>query len=541
MAWTKILDALPPTAYIFDLCVFNDKVYAIVGGFGSARLFEWNGIASVWSEVATEPSFDAFRSLIVFQGDLYVTGYSNALLYRFTDPGVVLVATNPYAATIVYNMAEFQNYIYGTADMNGYILRWDPLSPSSWYRVNVGGAFFPRSYSIVTFESVTVPLSLFLGDYTESNLRRYTGTGVTTVATSYLSETSVRLLFVFNGELYGFTGPSGFILRWDQVSAWVYVATIPNTDFAIRAVEAEGKVYLIGAPASGNVIVYSFNGSSVIAETISNPGLDYGLGLVLFNGELYVAGEGSDETALFDSGIEFEPPVPSNNCTIAEVANIALFGFNNPITTGLLATFGYLCFEGIRPDVITDYCEKALDRLAEQFEDKINLATLICSFTAEVQELEFVIYNLFIKRSLDSSVGVQLDGIGEIVGKEREPGQSDGNYRSAIRIQIGINNGSGEPETMISAFKELTNANNILYQENCPAGVVMYSDGGVIPNLMEEMEKIAPAGVNLELHVSGTPPEDTFAFAPEGGVPDPEGLGFEDPPDLSGVISEKII
>jgi len=233
-------------------------------------------------------------------------------------------------------------------------------------------------------------------------------------------------------------------------------------------------------------------------------------------------------------------PVPDNQCTTAEVANLALFGFNNPITTGLLATFGYLCFEGISSNVITDYCNRALDRLTEQFETKTRIATLICAFTAEVQEIELVIYDLLIKRSLDASTGAQLDGVGEIVGKEREPGQSDEDYRTAIRIQIGINNGSGEPETLITAFKELTNANIILYQENYPAGVSMYSDGGIVPNLKTEMEKIAPAGVNLNLVVSGSDPSETFAFSPEGGIPDPDGLGFEDPPDLGGIISERV-
>lgn len=303
MPWAKVLDAYGATTIIYDLCIFNGKIYAVATSPGS--LLEWDGLASAWNEVVNIPAITGFRSEIVFQSQLYMTGFNNAVLYRFDDPGYTAIASNPSTATVVYNMAEFLGCIYGTVDRNGYIYKWDPLSPSSWSTVYMGGAFYPYYYSIVVFNN-----KLYLGS-NSGTLVEYDGASYNVVATQYASETFIRLLVVYNGSLYGFSYPSGYILRWDGVSAWVYVATIPNFEGAWRAIEMYGMLYIVGDPTPGNnVVVYSFNGAIVAAETPENTAMQQAYGILHFNDLYYVAGDCAVEnTALYGIGIS-GPPEP---------------------------------------------------------------------------------------------------------------------------------------------------------------------------------------------------------------------------------------
>jgi len=62
---------------------------------------------------------------------------------------------------------------------------------------------------------------------------------------------------------------------------------------------------------------------------------------------------------------------------------------------------------------------KGLSRLAYQFETSENFKGFLTSFLTEFQELEISGLQLLNERYLDTSQGVQLDGIGEIVGLPR--------------------------------------------------------------------------------------------------------------------------
>ena len=62
---------------------------------------------------------------------------------------------------------------------------------------------------------------------------------------------------------------------------------------------------------------------------------------------------------------------------------------------------------------------KGLNRLAYQFKDSTKFQDFIESFLSELQDLYESENQLLTERYLDTAVGVQLDGIGEIVGLER--------------------------------------------------------------------------------------------------------------------------
>lgn len=217
----------------------------------------------------------------------------------------------------------------------------------------------------------------------------------------------------------------------------------------------------------------------------------------------------------------------------------AYWGFASPYDMLPLSTYGWL--EGdVFPDII-NYCDEAKDRLAEQYKKSPLLQGLICALISEYQDLELVFQELKLNRAIDTSVGEQLDQLGDIVGLARR-GLLDADYRLALRSAIFFNISGGEPETIIAYVKEATNASDVIYQEVHPANVRIFTDGETLPaNFINSAKNVVPAGVGLEV-ISSVGSQEQFAFDPEG-FPDPEGFGFgEDTlPTEGGTFAEKLV
>ncbi len=102
--------------------------------------------------------------------------------------------------------------------------------------------------------------------------------------------------------------------------------------------------------------------------------------------------------------------------------------------------------------------EKALSRLAYQFTDSERLIVFLESILAELDELEVSRLQLDTERYIDTAIGVQLDGIGEILGLPRPVLDGviagDDPYRLLLRAKTKINSTSMTvPETLeIIAF-----------------------------------------------------------------------------------------
>jgi len=215
--------------------------------------------------------------------------------------------------------------------------------------------------------------------------------------------------------------------------------------------------------------------------------------------------------------------------------DLALFGFTGEQCISLVSTFGYLCYQEPDSPVIANHCQLALDRLAEQYKNQPNLANVICTFVQQLQELEFAFQDLILGFDLDTASGVQLDGIGEIVGISRNS-PDDSVYRNDIINQIGINNSNGTAEDVINFVKLKTNATSIDYSEIHPAKLRLDIEtdfSNITSNLLQTTERVAMAGVGVELyhHNTGVIP---FAFSePSLSDDDPTTLGFSEP-SISG-------
>lgn len=89
-------------------------------------------------------------------------------------------------------------------------------------------------------------------------------------------------------------------------------------------------------------------------------------------------------------------------------------------------------------DLKTDYTPEALERLLTTLKGDAKTDGLIASYLDRCQELEAAAHPMLVQRDIDSAEGVQLTGIGEIVGEPRG-GRDDELYRVFLRVRILVN------------------------------------------------------------------------------------------------------
>lgn len=81
--------------------------------------------------------------------------------------------------------------------------------------------------------------------------------------------------------------------------------------------------------------------------------------------------------------------------------------------------------------------EQAVARLLEQFLDKARFKTLIDIYAEAFQEIEDVLWNLYVKRRLDTAEGDQLRILGRIVGLIKGT-TSDTDFRVLVSARIRV-------------------------------------------------------------------------------------------------------
>jgi len=167
---------------------------------------------------------------------------------------------------------------------------------------------------------------------------------------------------------------------------------------------------------------------------------------------------------------------------------------------------------------VTTHVLDALTRLVSQFRDQPDLASFQSAFVNRIQEMEGALQELLAERSLDSAVGVQLDGLGALVGQARE-GRDDSDYRLVIRARIALNIGSGTPEDIYRVLVLLLLAldGQVPHLEEFPpASILVTISGSITTELATEIAAILAearaACVQAQLIYSGDD-ADTFFFS----------------------------
>lgn len=177
---------------------------------------------------------------------------------------------------------------------------------------------------------------------------------------------------------------------------------------------------------------------------------------------------------------------------------------------------------------ITTHESDALTRLITQYSDSLNLKEIIKIYTAQIQELETVFFELLNERSLKDSVGQQLDNFGTILDQLRL-GYNDEIYRGLIYNKITQLNSEGTIEDLLSIFNILMSADTINLSEPSVAHINMYAinSSPLIPlsDIVVAISNTKPTGVSVNLINVQT---DYFGFQN-----DPQALGFSSLTDTS--------
>jgi hypothetical protein len=177
-----------------------------------------------------------------------------------------------------------------------------------------------------------------------------------------------------------------------------------------------------------------------------------------------------------------------------------------------------------------------LNRLIGQFQNRPILAAELSSFLQRLQEIENVLWQIILGRSIvaltspegvttSTAIGVQLDQLGKIVGAPRA-GLSDADYLLAIGTQIYVNRSSGVPENFLTIMRRSVPVGTTgQFSELDPACiyvVVLGPDGWNSGLTWRLLRAIKPAGVRLLFVSSPLDPASTFqpcdANNPPGAV-----------------------
>lgn len=135
---------------------------------------------------------------------------------------------------------------------------------------------------------------------------------------------------------------------------------------------------------------------------------------------------------------------------------------------------------------------------------------LLSILAARRQAIVDVLDDLLTKRSLSTATGAQLDGLGQILDLPRIQGNTDEQYRFALRSQVISLTKSGEPESVIAAYLSVTGAPSCEYEEIYPAAfqisgvpAVDLDDPVVVQAITDTMRAAKAAGVGMILQTLG--------------------------------------
>lgn len=150
---------------------------------------------------------------------------------------------------------------------------------------------------------------------------------------------------------------------------------------------------------------------------------------------------------------------------------------------------------------VTDHVAKGLGRLIQRFKGKPYIAAVVSAPLVQVQELEDALWSLIAGRALSTAIGVQLDGLGAIVGEARI-GLGDEDYRALIRARIAANRSDGQGDTLLRVARLVSGSVDV-------AGV---------PNPTLFLREYFPGSVLVEAGSTSTDPGVSWYTATRAGI-----------------------
>lgn len=172
---------------------------------------------------------------------------------------------------------------------------------------------------------------------------------------------------------------------------------------------------------------------------------------------------------------------------------------------------------------LTAFCLQATDRLLEQFKNRPLLEAWVQSYCREIDVVRLVMIELLVERQLDNAFGVQLDGLGDIVGQKRG-GRIDRVYRQFIRARILANRSNGRGDEIYDVLVAfLPEGAQLRIVETPPAAFVMLDETpggfqGDPADVLSFLVDTKGGGVRVHFVFSLADPSDTFTFSSQSGT-----------------------
>jgi hypothetical protein len=172
--------------------------------------------------------------------------------------------------------------------------------------------------------------------------------------------------------------------------------------------------------------------------------------------------------------------------------------------------------EGTTLARVESHCEAGKSLLLYQFRvGKPRMAALLCALLEGVQQTEDGIWSVLVGRNLDYALGVQLDGIGEVVNLPRS-GWLDETYRALLRAQVLVLRSCGtwgDVHRVIVAMGLSAER----FVEHFPAAiVVVLGVPTTAPNALDAfrfLERTRAAAVRLQMEFPTVEVEESFTYA----------------------------
>jgi len=183
-----------------------------------------------------------------------------------------------------------------------------------------------------------------------------------------------------------------------------------------------------------------------------------------------------------------------------------------------------------------DHTDTALALLAQQFQTKERIRSLLSALVSQVQGTEDTLWDLHIDRRLARATDAQLDGIGRMVGLRRGR-LSEESYRTYLRAQIRLLRSHGTPEDLVAVVAIVAGSGSAVeIDEYRPTSVVVRVwgslDDAALDDIVALVGKARPAGVRGYVESGAATGAFTFDSDDEG-----EGLGDVGNSDVGGVLA----
>ncbi len=146
-----------------------------------------------------------------------------------------------------------------------------------------------------------------------------------------------------------------------------------------------------------------------------------------------------------------------------------------------------------------------------------NVEKFLGALLGPCQDIEDAFQQLKVGRTIDSAVGVQLEAIGKLVGRDRNGVADDEIYRRYVRAQITTNKSDGLIEDLLTVADLVIYDDDAVYhiENQGAAALVLRVEGIVLSDELAELlisflRRAVAGGVRVILEYYSTPIADVM-------------------------------